>query len=81
MTDDFKRRKKATAELAICSVLLKDVYSDIKIKKPSDAECCGLTDISSAPVKKLAEYVLHASKQVLGQHREHRLDPSDQMCS
>lgn len=33
MTDDFKRRKKATAEFAICSVLLRDVYSDIKTKK------------------------------------------------
>lgn len=30
---------------------------------------------------KLAEYVLHASEQVLGQHKEHRLDLSDQMCS
>lgn len=71
-------REKTMDELPICIVLLGDVYADAKTKT-SDAECHSPVDISSAPVTKLAGNVLLDSEKALRQHREHKLEASDQL--
>lgn len=58
-------------------MLLRDVYSEIKINLPE-------MQTATAPflsATKLAGNVLHDSEQMLGQHREHKLETSDQMHS
>lgn len=62
MTGDLKRKKKTTDELANCSMLLGDVYSEIKINPP-EMQTAAASFLSAT---KLAGNVLHDSEQMLG---------------